>query len=30
MATAVKTPHAVKMDIIKKSLQDWKLLEGIE
>jgi len=30
MATAVKTPHAVKMDIMKKSLQQWKLLESIE
>ena len=30
MATAVKAPHAVKMDIMKKSLQEWKLLESIE
>jgi hypothetical protein len=30
MATAVKTPHAVKMDIMKKSLQEWKLFESIE
>ena len=30
MATAVKTPHAVKMDIMKKSIQEWKLLESIE
>jgi hypothetical protein len=30
MATAVKTPYAVKMDIMKKSLQEWTLLENIE
>jgi hypothetical protein len=30
MQVAVKTPNAVKKDIIKKSLQDWKLLESIE
>jgi hypothetical protein len=30
MEAAVKTPNAVKMDIIKKSLQEWKLLESIE
>ena len=30
MATAVKTHHAVKMDIMKKSLQEWTLLESIE
>jgi hypothetical protein len=27
METALKTTNAVKMDIMKKSLQDWKLLE---
>ena len=30
MEVAVKTPNAVKKDIMKKSLQDWKLLESIE
>lgn len=30
MEAAVKTPNAVKMDIMKKSLQEWKLLESIE
>jgi hypothetical protein len=30
METAVKTPHAVKMDIMKKSLDEWKLSENIE
>ena len=30
MATALKAPHAVKMDIMKKSLKEWTLLESIE
>lgn len=30
METAVKTPNAVKSDIMKKSLQEWNLLESIE
>lgn len=30
MATAVKTPHTAKMEIMKKSLQDWNLLKSIE
>ena len=30
METAVKTPHTVKMDIMKKSLDEWNLLECIE
>ncbi|KAI3655531.1 hypothetical protein MP638_007192 [Amoeboaphelidium occidentale] len=30
MEAAVKTPKEVKMDIMKKSLQEWKLLESIE
>jgi hypothetical protein len=30
MEAAVKTPNDVKMDIMKKSLQEWKLLENIE
>jgi hypothetical protein len=31
MATAVvETPPAVKMDIMRKSLHEWKLLESIE
>ncbi|KAI9332666.1 hypothetical protein BDR26DRAFT_806305 [Obelidium mucronatum] len=30
METAVETPHAVKMDVMKKSLQEWKLMESIE
>jgi hypothetical protein len=30
MEAAVKTPKVVKMDIMKKSLQEWKLLESIE
>jgi hydrogenase maturation factor len=30
MEATVKTPNAVKMDIMKKSLQEWKLLERIE
>ncbi|KAJ2987935.1 hypothetical protein HDV02_005878, partial [Globomyces sp. JEL0801] len=30
MATAIKVPYAVKLDVMKKSLQEWKLLESIE
>ena len=30
MEAAVKTPNAVKLDVMKKSLQEWKLLESIE
>lgn len=30
MATAVKTPHAVKFDILKRSLEEWDLLLNIE
>jgi hypothetical protein len=30
MEATVKTPNAVKIDIMKKSLQEWKLLESIE
>ncbi|KAK5671234.1 hypothetical protein QVD99_002269 [Batrachochytrium dendrobatidis] len=30
MEAAIKTPKAVKMDIMNKSLQEWKLLENIE
>jgi hypothetical protein len=30
MEAAVKTPNDVKMDIVKKSLQEWELLENIE
>ena len=30
MEVAVKTPNAVKKDIMKKSLQDWRFLESIE
>ena len=30
MEVAVKTPNAVKKDIMKKSLHDWKLSESIE
>ena len=30
MAAAVKTPNDVKMDVMKNSLQEWKLLESIE
>jgi hypothetical protein len=30
MAEAVKTPNVEKKDIMKKSLQEWKLLENIE
>lgn len=30
MEAAVKTPNAVKKDIMEKSLQEWKLLENIE
>ena len=30
MEAAVKTPDVAKLDIMKKSLQDWKLLENIE
>jgi hypothetical protein len=30
MESAVKTPNVLKKDIMKKSLQEWKLLERIE
>ncbi|KAL5039562.1 hypothetical protein RTP6_006709 [Batrachochytrium dendrobatidis] len=30
MEIAIKTPKTVKMDIMNKSLQEWKLLENIE
>jgi hypothetical protein len=30
MAAAVKTPNEVKLDVVKKSLQEWKLLDSIE
>jgi len=30
MATAAKTLHAIKKDIMKKCLHEWKLLESIE
>jgi hypothetical protein len=30
MAAAAKTPNDVKLDIVKNSLQEWKLLDSIE
>ncbi|KAI8893553.1 hypothetical protein BC833DRAFT_569109 [Globomyces pollinis-pini] len=29
MATAINAPYAVKMDVMKKSLQEWKLSNGL-